>query len=85
MKRTKTVQRGYGATHKALRRKWERIVAAGGAYCARCGRGIWPGEPWHLDHTSDRTDYLGPSHARCNVAAANRGRKRRRRRFSRVW
>jgi hypothetical protein len=45
------------------------VVAAGGVCCARCGEPIAPGEDWHLDHTDDRSDYLGPSHRRCNLLA----------------
>lgn len=45
---------------------------------------IVPGQKWHLDHADlDRSVYLGPAHQWCNVAAANRGRVRRR--GSRVW
>jgi hypothetical protein len=38
--------------------------------CARCPEFINPLEPWHLDHTDDRTGYLGASHAACNLSAA---------------
>ena len=79
-----TTKRGYGWAHQRARARWARIVELGEAYCARCRRPIWPGEPWHLDHTSHRAGYLGPSHARCNVTAANRSRKRRPR-SSRAW
>ena len=78
-----TKQRGYGYKHKLARQKAAKLVKAGLAYCARCGRAIHPDQPWHLDHTADRTGYLGPRHRRCNVAAANKGRARRR--YSRAW
>jgi hypothetical protein len=37
--------------------------------CSRCGEPIDPREPWHLDHTEDRTAYLGPAHRDCNLRA----------------
>jgi hypothetical protein len=74
-----TKQRGYGAKHKALRRRWTREVAEGLVNCARCGGFIHPSEPWDLDHTPDRTSYLGPSHRACNRATATHKAKRKRR------
>ena len=65
-----TTARGYGSTHRAVRRRFEPLVASGKARCARCGEAIRPGEPWDLGHTDDRTSYSGPEHARCNRAAA---------------
>ena len=80
-----TKHRGYGYQHKKRRRMYARIVAAGQAHCARCGGFIYPEEPFDLDHTPDRTGYLGVSHVRCNRATA-KGRKRRRGwRASRRW
>lgn len=61
-------QRGYDATHERLRAKWARKVATGQVNCARCGKRITTLEPWHLDHTDDRTGYLGPSHVACNTS-----------------
>lgn len=72
-----TAARGYGAAHQRLRRQLDPVVAAGGVACARCGLPIVPGTPWELDHTPDRTSYLGPSHKSCN----RRAKKRRRRTF----
>lgn len=64
----------YGPTHRALRRRWDAAVQSGAAICARCGLHISPGEPWDLDHhDTDKTAYLGPSHARCNRATEGRG------------
>lgn len=61
-------ERGYGAAHDALRRRWAPKVALGRVDCSRCGERIRPGEPWHLDHDStDRSRYLGPSHESCNA------------------
>jgi hypothetical protein len=66
--------RGYGPVHQAVRRRWARVIAQRSVLCARCGEPITVGMAWHLDHRDDRTGYLGPSHAGCNVsAAATRG------------
>jgi hypothetical protein len=65
-------ERGYGRGHRALRRRLAPQVEAGQAVCARCHAPILPGEKWDLDHTDDRTGYLGPSHARCNRGATPR-------------
>lgn len=62
--------RGYGAAHDRLRAAWARKVATGRVDCARCHKRISPLEEWHLDHTDDRTGYLGPSHAACNTGHA---------------
>lgn len=61
-------RRGYGTRHQRIREREGRRVATGTVACARCGELIRPGEAWDLDHTDDRADYLGPSHARCNRA-----------------
>ena len=68
--------RGYGSNHVALRTQWALRVSRGTVNCARCGNPIHPNEPWHLDHDDDRTGYRGPSHARCNLAAAGRASHR---------
>jgi hypothetical protein len=75
----KTGTRGYGQHHQTLRAQIAPQVAAGVVNCARCGKPIRPGEPWDLDHTDDRTSYLGPSHRRCNR------QPRPARRHSREW
>src|SRR5438045_6044418 len=64
-----TTARGYGHQHQQRRKVWARKVAKGDVACARCGGLIVPGSKWHLDHTDDRSGYLGPSHAGCNMAA----------------
>ena len=64
--------RGYGSEHEAERRKWERIIRQGGWPCARCDNRIQPGDAFHLDHAEDRSTYLGPSHAHCNLSAAGK-------------
>jgi hypothetical protein len=67
---TSSTARGYDAAHRRERARWRKIIDAEGADCSRCGRPIHPGQPFHLDHTADRTGYLGASHAACNVRAA---------------
>lgn len=70
--------RGLGAEHQKLREQWRPIVDSGGAWCQQdvCvnpdGRWIRPGTEWHLAHTSDRSAYLGPAHAVCNLADGGR-------------
>ena len=71
----------YGRPHARVRAEVARVVARGDARCARCGLAIDPAEPWDLDHTDDRSGYLGPSHRRCNRATAGRSRRK----TSRVW
>jgi hypothetical protein len=56
----------YGSAHRALRRVWAPVVAAGGVRCSRCGDVIAVGDGWDLDH---RLDGSRPSHARCNRSA----------------
>jgi len=81
-KRPSAVARGYTRDHMKRRALWAVRVEAGEVCCARCGGWIRPGSDWHLDHSDDRTQYLGPSHRRCNLRAAalkaNRRRKARR-------
>jgi hypothetical protein len=67
--------RGYDGAHRALRQRWARIIARQPVSCSRCGGPIGPGMAWHLDHTDDRTGYLGPSHASCNAAAGGRANR----------
>lgn len=69
-------ERGYGSGHDVERAKWVRIIDATGWPCARCEGRIQPGEDFHLDHTEDRSGYLGPSHAACNLSAAGKARHR---------
>lgn len=65
-------QRGYGQAHRTARQALAPQVATGTVKCARCGEYIQPGAAWHLDHSDDRTGYLGPSCARCNLSAAGK-------------
>jgi len=64
--------RGYDRGHELLRQHWAPRVAMGAVHCARCSRPILPGQSWALDHTDDRSGYLGPSHERCNNEAGGR-------------
>lgn len=70
-------QRGYGAEHDALRRRWKPKVDRGTVYChARTClepiRLILPGTAWDLGHTEDRTAWTGPEHQRCNRVAGGK-------------
>jgi hypothetical protein len=73
-KQPSAAARGYGAAHRARRLQYQRLVAAGGARCARCGKPITPGELWDLGHIdgTNKTEYSGPEHAKCNRAAGAR-------------
>jgi hypothetical protein len=66
MAKGRTTLNGYGWKHQQARERAKRLVDAGRAFCARCGGYIVPGEPFDLDHSPDRSYYLGPSHRRCN-------------------
>lgn len=71
MTRETTTTRGYGIRHQRLRAAWAAKVRHGDVACARCGDLIEPDEGFDLDHDdNDRTQYLGPSHIRCNRATA---------------
>lgn len=67
-------EREYSSSrHRTLRARFRLVVAAGLAYCARCGDPISPDEPWDLGHDDfDRSRYSGPEHARCNRGAPNK-------------
>lgn len=79
--RKSTSARGYGHVHQQRRLSWAPRVAAELVDCARCGKRILADEDWDLDHTDDRSGYLGPSHVRCNRATT----VSRTRRTSRDW
>jgi hypothetical protein len=69
-------QRGYDSTHDRLREQWKPQVERGVVSCARCAELIPPGSEWALDHTDDRTGYLGPSHKACNSRAGGQAAHR---------
>lgn len=76
----KTTAAGYGADHQSERRRWQKRLDAGEVVqCSRQGQHYCPGTPidptnWELDHTDDRTGYLGPAHPPCNrYAGAAKG------------
>lgn len=58
--------RGYGVEHRQAR-AWYIAQHNPGDPCARCGEGMWDDpRQLDLDHTDDRTGYLGLSHRTCN-------------------
>jgi hypothetical protein len=69
--RANTTARGYGTDHQQARR---RALAAlvDGTPCPRCGLPMAYSQQLDLDHTDDRTGYLGLSHRRCNARAGAR-------------
>lgn len=75
-----TTQRGYGGQHQAAR-AWALSHYQQGQPCTRCGQAMWETDPrsLHLDHSDDRTHYLGLAHPTCNTRAgqakAMRGRQ----------
>jgi hypothetical protein len=80
-----TAARGYDASHKRERARWQPIVDAGRAWChaAIClmpDRAIEPGTGWDLGHTPDRAAWTGPEHSKCNQAD---GARRKAQRFRR--
>lgn len=68
-----TTERGYNGQHKQERAKWVAKLEAGAEVaCARCGEQIKADQAFDLDHTDDRTGYLGPSHTHCNRSVGGR-------------
>jgi hypothetical protein len=75
--RPSTNDRDYGVNHQNVRRGYVEAMAGGYLFrCTRCPEYIYPGELWDLDHSDDRTHYLGPAHRACNRAAAARKKNR---------
>lgn len=75
-----TTQRGYGWAHQAARKRWEyQLTQAGALPCARCRKPVTPFHEWELDHTDDRTTYLGISHKICNRRAGGKKAQRQQR------
>lgn len=75
-RRASRQERGYGRQHDRLRATWELKILQCDVKCARCSQLVLPGMKWHLDHTDDRTGYLGPSHERCNTSAGGKAAHR---------
>lgn len=73
--RLSTTARGYGSDHQRRRKEMLSRFSPGDP-CVRCGWPIADPTRAHLDHTDDRTGYLGLAHARCNLAAGARNRRR---------
>ena len=64
-KKASSGDRGYGSEHRNLR-QYLLSVFADGTPCPRCDEPMLKDQPLDLDHTDDRTGYLGLSHRRCN-------------------
>ena len=91
-----TTAAGYGSSHIKARKAAAAIHRPTDP-CSRCGHPLGPMGPWlHLDHTTDRTGYLGFAHGsrpcptcrtRCNITAGAREGNRRQRatRTRRDW
>lgn len=70
-------QRGYGYAHRKMRELL--LPSAWGKPCTRCGQPLVRGQLVDLDHSDDRTRYLGFAHRTCNQSAgAKKGNARRR-------
>lgn len=90
-----TTARGYGGNHVAARRRWlELLRQLGALQCTRCAQPVYFGDAVDLDHTDDRSGYLGLAHRGCNRSAGaskggrirtDRQRAAARRRTSRDW
>lgn len=72
-----STERGYGTQHNRAREQAHRDFIDGQP-CARCGDPLHTGDAMDLDHTDDRTGYLGLSHAACNRSASSKPRQVRR-------
>lgn len=64
----------YGRDHKA--RRAAELKDYVGKPCSRCGKPLEEGDDVHLDHVDGGgpNQYLGLSHAKCNLAGASRQR-----------
>lgn len=71
-----STERGYGAAHQRLRRRYQIKMEAGETFdCWRCGREI-DLDAWHLGHDDDdRGVYRGPECVPCNEATAGRSNR----------
>ena len=76
--RTKPRTATHGSAHDKARKAYAAVHQPWHP-CVRCGKPLGPmGPQLHLDHhDTDKTRYLGFSHAKCNTGAAGRlGRAR---------
>lgn len=65
-------ERGYGRAHELTRAAL--LPDAYGTHCPHCDDYMWPHQELDLDHTEDRTGYVGIVHASCNRSeGAKRG------------
>jgi hypothetical protein len=67
--RVRRSSRGQANTgpHKTLRKRLlADLTQRPGQPCARCGLPMYPWQLLDLDHTDDRSGYLGLSHRACN-------------------
>jgi hypothetical protein len=81
-----TTERGYGASHRAQRRRWQAKLEHQPTPCVctgHCGRHHGPCStiltnqvPWDLGHNDDRTAWVGPECVPCNRAAGARSNTR---------
>lgn len=68
----RTAANGYTGEHRQIRRRYEAQLQVSGALpCADPAPGcpglVYDGSRWDLAHDHvDRSQYLGPAHARCN-------------------
>lgn len=74
-RRANTTVRGYGWEHQKVRDEAMRTLI--GTPCTRCGEPVLAGQALALDHTDDRTGYLGLAHRHCNNVAGSRKRRGR--------
>jgi hypothetical protein len=69
-------ERGYDYRHQ--QEKAKRLPSAYGTVCPHCGRVMTRDQDLTLDHTVDRTGYVGIVHASCDYSdAAKRGNTQR--------
>lgn len=68
--------RGYDANYDRERKRWKRILDSQPWPCWRCRQLIFPGFPWHLGHSDDRTVIQGPECPSCNLSAAGKASHR---------
>lgn len=65
-------ERGYDRAHELTRAAL--LPKAYGTRCPHCDQYMYPHHDLHLDHTEDRTGYVGIVHAHCNTSdGARRG------------